>query len=124
MFLKYNLPAIIICVAIFILCMLPGSKVPHYAIPHLDKIAHIVLFGSLGFSLLYGFNKQIQFAFFRNNSSIIACVFGIAYGIFIEICQDQFVPSRAFELADIVADTVGVLSAFLLFKKVKFVKSL
>ncbi len=119
MFLKYNIPAILLFFVILFLCTLPGSKVPQYAIPHLDKIAHITLFGSFGLSMFYGFSKQFQFKKLQQKAVLIAFSFGIFYGIAIEIIQANFIPSRSFELEDIIADSAGILLALLFFRKVK-----
>ena len=119
MFLKYNIPAILLFFVILYLCTLPGSKVPQYAIPHLDKIAHVTLFAGFGLSMLYGFSKQFQFVYLQQKAIVVACSFGIFYGISIEIIQSNFIPSRAFELADIIADCSGVLFAVFLFKRFK-----
>ncbi len=119
MFLKYNIPAILLFFVILYLCTLPGSKVPQYAIPHLDKIAHVTLFAGFGLSMLYGFSKQFQFVYLQQKAIFVACSFGIFYGISIEIIQSNFIPSRAFELADIIADSAGVILSVLFFRKLK-----
>lgn len=118
MFFKYNKYAFGIALVIFVLCMLPGSKVPQYDIPHLDKIAHFILFGALCWSLLYGFKNQTSYAGLAKAYSVYALLFGIAYGFFIEVCQHTFITSRSFELADVAADTVGVLIFRMIYLKI------
>lgn len=90
-----------------VLLCLPGDSVPGkslFKVPHLDKIAHIILFGGLVVS--WGL-----YSFLRNRTSIKVmlwiCAGSIFLGIAMEFVQVNFIPLRSFDGGDIVADIVG-----------------
>jgi VanZ family protein len=100
---------------ILILLTLPGSMLPDessFKIPNFDKLVHISLFG--GFVLLWGFyfskkiktQKKLLVVFFR------IFVIGCLYGTSTEFIQKYFIPSRDFDIADILADIVGAAIAY------------
>jgi VanZ family protein len=103
-------------VIILILLTLPGSMLPSEApfrIAHFDKLVHTGLFG--GFVFLwatycstrnYSHRKLLGIFFFL---FIISCTYGTA----MEFVQKYFIPSRDFELGDIVADIIGSAIAYL-----------
>jgi VanZ family protein len=100
-----------------VLLSLPGSVFPSkglFSIPHLDKIAHIGLFGGLVFfwSLFIYFKKPDPAI---GSGTLWAIVFfAIAYGIIMEFIQENFIPNRSFDRGDIVADIVGSLIGYIL----------
>jgi len=77
-------------------------------IPFLDKLIHISIFFTLcitGTSIRSRFSKgKITYLFLF----IISVVF-ILYGIGVEFYQENYVEGRSFEMADILADTIGCL---------------
>jgi VanZ family protein len=100
---------------ILLLC-LPGSIVPGtgiFAIKHLDKLVHVVLFGLnvLFWGWHYGASgrpvKELRIIFLG------ATFIMIALGIVMEYVQLYFIPNRSFDSGDIVADIVGALLAAL-----------
>jgi VanZ family protein len=102
-------------VIILILLALPGSMLPEenaIKIPNLDKLVHIGLFG--GFVLLWSIyfsvkefsQKKLLIIFFR--IFIIGCIYGGA----MEFVQKYFIPSRDFEIGDILADVAGAAIAY------------
>jgi VanZ family protein len=68
-------------------------------IPYLDKIVHFAIFAVLGFLISY--EKKSA-----NWTNLAICA---GYGLLIEIIQ-IFLPWRSFELADLLADTIGALA--------------
>lgn len=100
-------------ITIILLC-LPGSMVAGgglLGIPNLDKIVHIVLFGTN--VLFWGF-------YFRENSPpgsrrkpiILVLVFlAMLLGVVMEFVQLHFIPNRSFDAGDIVADAIGAIAA-------------
>ena len=103
-----------------ILTLMPGNDVPEVSwltIPYLDKLVHVVLFGGLTlfFCLPYiksnfSIQKKINF-FIRISLSVIL------WGLIIEVIQKHFIKGRGFEWMDVVADTLGVLIALWVCKK-------
>lgn len=109
---------------VFLLLSLPGNKFPKQEIDFpIDKLVHIILFASLVFSFLYYYEKS-SIAFFKTNRAkaytLLLC---ILYGIGMEFYQKYYVPSREFEIADMLADAIGVLIALPLFEWIKKLKN-
>jgi len=81
------------------------------SIPHLDKIAHIILFSGLSIFWI------IFFHFRKNGSSkltpLLIVLILAAYGIGIEYYQLNFIPNRSFDVGDIVADACGAVCGYL-----------
>lgn len=80
-----------------------------FKIPHFDKILHFGIYMIL--SALICVEKR----FLKLNDKIKILIFSALYGIVIEIIQ-YFEPWRSFELADILADTLGALAGILISK--------
>lgn len=108
---------------IVLLC-LPGSAFPskglfNLDIPHLDKVVHVILFGGvILFWCLYHLQKNPSNNKWRFTVLVIAlCT--IALGICMEYIQFNYVPNRAFDTGDIVANTVSTIMVgmFFYFKK-------
>jgi VanZ family protein len=104
---------------IFILLSLPGSSFPEQAKWYgdfpLDKLVHICLFGSLAFSFFFCFEKSKYTILKSVRAKAYVLIFCILYGIGMEYYQKYFVPSRGFEVNDMLADAVGAILALPLF---------
>ena len=113
-------------VLIFILLSMPAGNTPGnnwisylLQLPFADKVIHMGLFGSLALSLFFHFEQysNISFQSIRTKAlSLIAC---ILYGIGMEYYQKYFVPSRSFDVIDMLADAIGALVALPFFNWVK-----
>ena len=111
---------------IFILLALPGKMLPDenkLAVPQLDKLVHIVLFGTFVFLWSFYFaasgkKRNLRRLFLR--MVLIACLYGTA----MEFIQKYFIPNRDFDVLDIAADVVGALAGYgvvsLLMKAIRF----
>jgi VanZ family protein len=96
-----------------IMLCLPGSLFSGpglFKIPHLDKIAHLILFGGLAacWILYYQYRKRPAP---KNLHWIILLIISI-YGVAIEFFQLYFIPNRSFDTGDIVADVCGALGGY------------
>jgi len=72
-----------------------------------DKLLHLIAYGSLAASFLYGlqpFTKQIT----RPAAGIIVVFFCFAYGVGDEFHQ-YFIPGRLVSAWDVLADTAGAI---------------
>jgi VanZ family protein len=99
-----------------VLLSLPGSVLPSHGIfslPHIDKIAHLGLFGGLVFfwSLYHYFHRKPHIISQRLMWTIVFLCF--LYGVMMEFVQKYFIPNRSFDVGDIVADLVGSLIGYL-----------
>jgi hypothetical protein len=109
-------------ITIILLC-LPGSSFPgegvFIKIPHIDKIVHVVLFG--GLVLLWGLYFFLKKSKTSHLQPIIVMVilFAIILGICMEYIQLKYVPKRAFDKGDIIANTVSsiLFGTLFFFKK-------
>jgi len=84
-----------------------------FNIPHLDKIAHLVLFGGLVFcwSLFFYYRKRPPAL--SPALMWLIVLLTVTYGIILEFFQKNFIPNRSFDEGDIVADLAGSLIGYL-----------
>lgn len=73
----------------------------------IDKILHLSIFAALGFSFIAAFPK-IKFLYFFQ---II-----LIYAFLTEILQEEMGLGRSMETLDIVADTIGCLLGYYIYK--------
>lgn len=87
----------------------PGEENQEYwfVFNGIDKILHVSIFAALGFSFIAAFPK-IKFSYFFQ---II-----LIYGFLTEILQEEMGLGRSMETLDIVADTVGCLIGYFVYK--------
>jgi len=115
-------------VLVFVLLSLPGNDLNDYsswiskimALPYADKVVHMGLFGSLALSLFFLFEMLTDARYKTTRAKAIALIICILYGIGMEYYQKYYVPSRGFEVLDMLADAIGALCAlplFAIFKK-------
>ena len=98
---------------------MPGNKLPAensftYALK-VDKIVHIVLFFVLSYTFLLYFKKSDKKYLKNKRFQIIAIILCILFGILLEFYQKLFVPSRSFDIADMLADAIGAIFGLLFF---------
>ena len=85
----------------------------------IDKMIHIVLFGSLVLSIFTYFQYSNILGLKTIRAKALALIFCILYGIGMEYYQKYFVPSRSFDVLDMLADAMGALLALPFFNMVK-----
>lgn len=74
----------------------------------IDKVLHLSIFTFLGFTFMAAFPK-IKFFYFIQIMML--------YGMLTEILQDEMHWGRSLEFLDLIADMVGVLIGYFIFKK-------
>ena len=104
---------------IFVLLSLPGSSFHTSSnwfkgLP-IDKLVHMVLFGSLALSFFCHFEQSKYLGLKTVRAKAYALIFCIVYRIGMEFYQKYYVPSRGFEVADMLADAIGALLALPIF---------
>ena len=98
-------PAVSWAFVIFVLSALPNLRgAPSF--PFSDKIAHVILYAGLGAALAWGWARSPQTV-----SHVALLIAGALYGITDEWHQ-MYVPGRTPDLADWIADVVGVLLGY------------
>jgi VanZ family protein len=113
-------------VLVFVLLSLPGNEFNDHtswiskimALPFADKVVHIGLFGSLAISLFFHLEMLTDKRYKSTRAKAIALIICILYGIGMEYYQKYYVPSRGFEVLDMLADAMGALCALPLFELV------
>ena len=121
LFLWYQFPAIFWICAIFVQSSIPDLSAPDLGFNLQDKFAHFIEFSILAI-LLFRATINSKSERTRNRSFYLTIIIGIVYAVFDEVHQ-LFVPGRSAEVADAVADTIGVLFAvffYSLLLKLKF----
>jgi len=108
---------------VFVLLSLPGDNFSSHAklfgdFP-IDKLVHVLLFGSLSMSFFVYFERGNKPFLKTVRAKALILIVCILYGISMEYYQKYYVPSRGFEVADMLADAVGAILALPLFEKIK-----
>lgn len=118
-----HIPAILWTLFIASSCLLPASAFESFSIKsifQLDKLIHFVLY--FVFVLLWALTQERV----SKKSIILLGILSIAYGILIEVLQSAMSLGRAYDVADIVANTIGcvfgVLSITLVRKRMPLFK--
>ena len=84
-----------------------------------DKIIHVGLFGSLALSIFSHFEQYSSISFRSIRTKALSLIICILFGIGMEFYQKYIVPSRGFEVGDMLADAAGALLALPFFNRVK-----
>jgi len=81
----------------------PSEDLPGlFAIPHLDKVAHLIEYAVLGLALARPLGRTLRGPWF----GVAVAAIGLLYGISDEIHQIS-VPGRDFSIVDMAVDLVG-----------------
>ena len=104
-----------VLLGIYMLMILTVSALPSKAIPdigfqHSDKIAHFLEYTLLGFLAIKSFSPR------KLVGLICVISFGMMFGAFDEWWQ-SFISDRCTSVADLIADTAGILFGSILFYK-------
>lgn len=83
---------------------------------HSDKLVHTTIFFILSFLLLKAFTNS-------TTSTKYWALGLLLYGILVELIQKYFIPSRSFDLVDIVADGIGIALALIFISKLTVLKN-
>lgn len=118
-------PLIWTCMTVTLLC-LPGESLPGEGffinIPHIDKIVHVILFGGVvTLWALYFYLRKHQNKHFLHTLVLIV-LSTIFLGVSMEYIQLRYVPNRAFDKGDIIANTVSSIVSGGIFFLVMFRK--
>lgn len=93
---------------IFYGCTIPGTEIPEVRfdfIIQIDKLVHATFF--FVFFLLWSCTRAYTRLF-----GLLLILVSLLYGLFIEYFQFHFVDGRGFEIADMLADTLGAVIGF------------
>ena len=123
-------PGLIIAIFIMVIMGLPGNYFPKVVSfwdwlgP--DKVIHLIVFGILSYSMLWGYRKKILSHDVRyiKKSFLLTLLLSVSYGALTELMQKYVFINRFGSIYDFIADAMGcVLGAITFFyyykKKVK-----
>ena len=87
-------------------------------IPYADKFFHALLYGMMALFLNYGLNfRSYKLSEWGHPDLQIGAIIVLIFAT-IEECSQYYIPSRTFDLGDLLADLVGVvLFSFVRFKQ-------
>ncbi len=117
-FIRTAIPPVFILwtVLMLALTLLPNEALPDAGIFSYDKIGHFGMFGGWTFFL------GLYIVVYKQNTDInlfILMIAGIVFGVFIEAMQFFLPLNRTASWEDIVANSLGCITAFLLLHPVK-----
>lgn len=114
--MKSYLPAFIWALVITYLSTQGGLNLPQsiWDLVAADKFGHAFVYGVLVILFLIGNNKQgIKQSVINVSLVVIAC---ILFGILLEFIQLWFYPNRFFETLDIIANIIGCILGYIVYK--------
>ena len=101
--------SVLYSIALATVCLIKMSNFPEIGISFGDKIFHFLAYSLLAYlwfnTFLYSFNVKKKLAIF------LALILSVIFGIIIEVLQDTMTVSRALDVYDIIANTLGALLA-------------
>jgi VanZ family protein len=119
MFFRYNFPALVWALFIFVITLLPGKYIPPVSIwdfASFDKLVHTGVFAVLLYLFMKGFTKQYAFSFLRSYTAVTAFSICFFYGFLMETMQGLFLVDRYFDIFDVAANSVGCVLGIFIFK--------
>ena len=114
MLIKYILPGFAWAIFILVLCGMPLKDTGE--ISYLDKVFHFGVFAILSLVLMTGFKRQYYSNKLRYYAYLAAIIISILYGALIELSQIVFFNGREGEWLDLLANSLGAIFGYGLFK--------
>lgn len=113
---KNFIPGIAWFFLVLILICLPGTQIPQAETwlneIYFDKWVHAGLFAVLTFLFIYPVTRLNLTAIVKKNTAIKITFAACIWGITTEFIQKFFIPDRSFDVFDVGADCIGVLTAY------------
>jgi len=108
--LERNAFAIAILLTLFItfISLVSLKGMPQIKLENSDKIGHSIAYFLLSLSWFFALKKRF------NNNLIIT--FLISYGIIIEVLQEVLTTHRQGDFSDVLANSIGIILAYLLYQ--------
>ena len=110
---------ILVVISLTLLLLMPGDYISDsgwWSTYHIDKIMHVIVFSILALTTSIALSKLRVLTDSNYQLMILTLVVGAIFGTIIEFLQQELSVGRMAELLDIVADCVGVLMGFVIFR--------
>ena len=116
--LRFILPSIIWTALIIILSLVPSSNVnlKDFEFEGVDKAAHFLMYTFLSLFWATGLKRQNVSVSLQKNALKISVFGGFFLSFIIELLQENVVPTRHFEVLDLIANGIGCIFGVLLFR--------
>ncbi len=108
--MKHYKFTILLTILILIVILMPGGNVPEVKVEGFDKVVHLGMFGALTLCFYYEYNEYKG----RLPHFIYTFLTVALFGLATEVMQ-LFADKRSFDLRDLLADSVGILLASIVF---------
>ncbi|MEW6511472.1 MAG: VanZ family protein [Bacteroidota bacterium] len=105
-FVRYQLPAILWAIVIFVSSSIPSDRVPPFVLFKFDKLVHFGVYFLLAFFTYRAIRYQSRWPLLADHALLFTVVLIAVYGATDEFHQ-YFVPGRSADLFDLLADTLG-----------------
>nr|WP_255667804.1 VanZ family protein [Flavobacterium sp. ENC] len=103
--------------------MTDSSNIPAVVFPNIDKIVHFCFHFGFTISWILFFKKELKGKEADDfKAYLVAFIFSVFFGITIEILQSVFTTTRAADVTDILANTIGGTTA--IFTAIAFKKQI
>lgn len=114
-------PGLITAIIIMILMGTPGNCFPNVTSfwdwlgP--DKIIHLIVFGALSFTMLWGYREKIiyQNTNIKKKPFLLTLLLSISYGGLTELLQKYIFINRYGSIYDFIADAIGCVLGVIIF---------
>lgn len=104
-------------------CLTDSSNIPAVNFPSIDKIVHFCFHFGFIISWILFFKKELKGkAPDDYKAYLVSFIFSVIFGITIEILQNVFTKTRAADVTDILANTIGAMAG--LFTAIAFKKQI
>lgn len=110
-------PMVITMGTIFFLSHQTGDQLSLPAIPGIDKLGHMAIYGILAGTILFAFSDN-QKSTKPRSVMVFTVLFCILYGITDEFHQ-SFIPGRFVSIYDVFADAAGAIAACALWVRLR-----
>lgn len=86
---------------------------PAFAIPHLDKLIHAIMFGGMAGALAFDYRRSHPAPPRLGHRTMAACcLIAAAFGLVIELAQEAMGLGRSGDEWDFIADCTGTIVAY------------
>lgn len=93
-------------------CLTDSSNIPAVNFPSIDKIVHFCFHFGFTISWILFFKKELKGREANDYKAyLVSFIFSVFFGITIEILQGIFTVTRAADVTDILANTIGATIA-------------